>query len=234
MIVRLTGPEKDAIRSSPCGSCGAVPPFDDGSRCHPHRIDPEKGYVAGNVVPRCPACHSEEPDHHPWIKAARKGGLNRVAKLTPAELSEIGRRGGLIGGRRGALAMNAKLTPAERSANARKAGREGARALNAKLAPAEHVANSRKGGFARAAKLTPAGLSAIGRRAHELHPDLARENGRKGGIKGGRRVHELYPDLARENGRRGALTTNAMLTTSQRSAAARKGWAAHRARQAAR
>jgi len=180
---RLTRREKDAIRAMPCGKCGAIPPFADGSRCHPHRIEPALGYVAGNVVPRCPPCHSEEPGHKPWVKHALAAG-RRVHDLHP-DLA-----------RENARALNTSLTPTERSASARKAAR-------------------------RMHELHPDLARANGRRTHELHPDLARESGR--------RSHELHPDRARENAR----ATNARLTTAQRSAATRKGWAARRARQEA-
>jgi len=192
MTVRLTRREKDAIRSSPCGRCGAVPPFADGSRCHPHRVRPELGYVAGNVVPRCPPCHAAEPGHHPWIKAARKGG-RRSYELHPENVR----------------ALNARLTPAQRSA--------------------------------------------IGRRVHELHPDLARENGRRSQALHPENVRALNAKLTPMQrsaiGRKGGLALNARLTpaersargrkasraitSAQRSANARKGWAAHRARRVA-
>jgi len=156
MTVRLTGPDKNAIRNRPCGRCGAVPPFPDGSRCHPHRLVPSRGYVAGNVVARCPPCHSEEPGHKPWVRHARQGGLiggpiggpiggRRVhelhpdlnailnARRTPAQKSAIGRSGG--------LATYARMTPAQRSAKGR--------GLRASLTPAQLSANGRKSTHSR-------------------------------------------------------------------------------------
>jgi general stress protein YciG len=49
--------------------------------------------------------------------AGSKPGLARTANLTPEELSEIGRKGGLAGGR----ARAKKLTKAQRKESARKA-----------------------------------------------------------------------------------------------------------------
>lgn len=52
---------KNAIRLQPCALCLAVPPFGDGSKCHPHRLIPGRDggrYVASNVIPLCPPCHA--------------------------------------------------------------------------------------------------------------------------------------------------------------------------------
>ena len=49
--------------------------------------------------------------------AGSKPGLARTANLTPEELSEIGRKGGLAGGR----ARAKKLTKAQRKESAKKA-----------------------------------------------------------------------------------------------------------------
>lgn len=86
----LSVAELDAIRNMPCGNCGAVPLFDDGSRCHPHRIIPgSKGgqYVEGNVVSRCPPCRDAEH------------GGNRLGLilLSRERRAAAGRRGGAAG-----------------------------------------------------------------------------------------------------------------------------------------
>src|SRR5712664_4128900 len=111
----LTRADKDAIRNRPCGRCHERPPFEDGSRCHPHRLVPEKGYVEGNVVPRCPECHAEEPGSSQYTRHARQGGLNRAAVLTPKQLRAIGQKG--------ARACHAQSTAEQRRARARKAAR---------------------------------------------------------------------------------------------------------------
>jgi hypothetical protein len=62
----LTAREKRAIRKMPCGKCGAVPPYADGSWTQKHRLKPgSKGgkYTIKNTVPRCPRCHAKEPGH---------------------------------------------------------------------------------------------------------------------------------------------------------------------------
>jgi len=82
----LTKAEKNAIRNSPCGKCGAVPPYPDGSWTQKHRIVPgSKGgrYTLKNTVPRCPKCHSKEPDHNTGF-----------IMLSPAKQRERGRKGG--------------------------------------------------------------------------------------------------------------------------------------------
>lgn len=132
----LSPDEKRAIRAMPCGRCGAAPPFLDGGCCHVHRLVPANGYVRGNVVPRCPECHSREPGHRPFTRLARHGGqaggFARDAKLTQSQKSEIGRRAAqawkarhqstglsekeLARNRANAAAIALKLTPAERSA----------------------------------------------------------------------------------------------------------------------
>jgi general stress protein YciG len=228
----MTRREKDSIRAMPCGTCGAEPPFHDGSRCHPHRIIPGSlggQYVIDNVVPRCSACHDIEHGGTgvaPFIGAARRAGRARQAQLTPAERSEFGRRYGAANlrkhhdpetqsrrGTKGGPIRQAALTAQEKSAFGRANGRKGWLAMQNKVTPAERLAISSKGG----------------RRAHQLHPRLASENGRKGG----RRVRELHPGLARENGLRAqALYPNlardtcrarmARMTPEQRSAGARK------------
>ena len=153
-MMKLTGTEKDAIRNSPCGTCGDVPPFPDGSRCHPHRLDPKKGYVAGNVVPRCPDCHSKEPGHNAWTRYARAAA------------------------RKGALITNASMLPAQRAARSRKAGLKGSSVLKERhrmhgLTQKEHAqramlakANASKGGLAFA-RLPAAQRSASARKAND-------------------------------------------------------------------
>jgi len=89
----MTRREKDAIRAMPCGKCGVMPPFGDGSRCHPHRIEPAKGYVTGNVVPRCPDCHALEPGHLPITKYAHRAVVTLNQSLTRAQRQENGRKG---------------------------------------------------------------------------------------------------------------------------------------------
>lgn len=107
--MKLTRAEKNAIRMMPCGKCGATPPFSDGSRCHPHRIEPSRGYVAGNVVPRCPVCHSREPGHSTFVasafhagKAGGPKGGKRVHQVHPTMASENGKKN--------MAAVNARLT----------------------------------------------------------------------------------------------------------------------------
>jgi hypothetical protein len=88
----LTRIEKEAIRNSPCGGCGAAPPFQQwgGARCHPHRIKPgSKGgqYTKRNTTPRCPRCHDlehggsgTEPFSGCLIERARLGGRRAAEK----------------------------------------------------------------------------------------------------------------------------------------------------------
>lgn len=91
----LTEAEKDAIRNSPCGKCGAVPPFADGSRCHPHRVISEsKGgqYTKRNTVPRCAKCHSKEPGHSPGLILLPPSKIRaslRGRALTPEHRAKI-------------------------------------------------------------------------------------------------------------------------------------------------
>ena len=87
---QLNAAEKDAIRQMPCGRCRAEPPFADGSKCHTHRPVPERGYVRGNVVPRCPDCHAKEPGHPAMTAFTMKAALTlrrriRREGMTPAE-----------------------------------------------------------------------------------------------------------------------------------------------------
>lgn len=180
----MTKREKDAIRALPCGKCGGVPPFADGSRCHPHRIEPALGYVAGNVVPRCPECHALEPGQHRLARTARKAAL-RAQEVNPPEVwREAGRKGGLKGGRNGGRKNQARFTPAERSANARMLAqkliakhraeglsdkelarqRENARKCHERRTAAEARAFGRKGGLAAMARLSPAERSALARK----------------------------------------------------------------------
>lgn len=123
MTVRLTPQQKNVIRDMPCGKCGSEPPFGDGTRCHTHRPVPARGYVHGNVVPRCPDCHAKEPGHpamtamtakaHAALSkrirregmtplererqrnSGRAGGYARARKLGADQLSDIGRKAGL-------------------------------------------------------------------------------------------------------------------------------------------
>jgi len=97
-MVKLTPREKETIRNSPCGRCGGVPPFEDGSRCHPHRIIPgcEGGeYVEGNVTPRCAECHDIEHGGNgkiPLIAATRAA----VLSISPAQRRVNGRKGARV------------------------------------------------------------------------------------------------------------------------------------------
>jgi NUMOD3 motif/HNH endonuclease len=64
VIHLLTNAEKKTFRTMPCGRCGALPPYSDGSWTQKHRIIPggKKGgqYTKENTVPRCPPCHNAE------------------------------------------------------------------------------------------------------------------------------------------------------------------------------
>lgn len=186
------------IRNAPCGCCGATPPFPDGSRCHPHRILPgHRGgrYTKRNTTPRCPACHDIAHGGTgvpPFRGAPRKGGLNRMAQLTPEQRSEYART---IGANRdlGQLRKNARAMTRARL----------------KAPPAQQRAWSQQGG----------------RRAHEVHPDLARRMG----LVGGRRVNELHPGHARRAGQISGRNYVNRTTAEQRSALASKanraqGW----------
>lgn len=104
--MRLTHRQKDAIRNLPCALCLAVPPFPDGSRCHPHRIVRGKDggeYTRDNVVPLCPPCHSEV-DRLTAIRAAYIGGKRSyqvgLGLLDAETRKENARHGGLVGGPR--------------------------------------------------------------------------------------------------------------------------------------
>lgn len=79
---KLTEAEKDVIRASPCSQCGEAPPFGRHKvRCSCHRLVPKKGYVKGNVVPRCPYCHGDEhPAKREWILALALGGALKGAR----------------------------------------------------------------------------------------------------------------------------------------------------------
>jgi len=88
----MTESEKDTIRKLPCGQCGAVPPFADGSLCHPHRLVPARGYASGNVEPRCPTCHAGEAGHRAFTAHARAAGL-QVHEVHPTLARENGLKG---------------------------------------------------------------------------------------------------------------------------------------------
>ena len=184
----MTEAEKDAIRAQPCGRCGATPPFTDGSRCHPHRLVPSRGYVAGNVVPRCPDCHAKEPGHRAVTSAARRGGISgghaRATRLSRNELSAIGRKG---------ARRCRELHPEQLRENGRKSKGKGNRSLGAtwgwlggkrlkeKQSPVERAAVSRKGGLARWGKKEgdPPGASTLRRwrqREREKNPLPGRES----------------------------------------------------------
>jgi hypothetical protein len=144
----LTHTEKNAIRNSPCGKCGAVPPLPDGSRCQVHRIIPEsKGgrYTRANTVPRCPTCHTKEPSTRSpgWIMMSqakhRELGLKnaaRIHRLYPDLASQTMRRtnrrypnlaseAGKKGGRAATVTMRAKYTPEQLSVLKRQAAQQG-------------------------------------------------------------------------------------------------------------
>ncbi len=144
---KLTGKEKETIRNSFCWRCGAVPPFADGSRCHPHRIIPgcDGGeYVVGNVVPRCPPCHDIE-----------HGGTGNPPLIGAASIALPQHRRVEVG-RKGARALWDSMTPTQRKkfVKARRSGFE-------KMTPARRSEISRMGGRARAEKLSPKRLKEI-------------------------------------------------------------------------
>lgn len=159
----MTPAEKDAIRAQPCGECGATPPFTDGSRCHPHRLIPAKGYVVGNVAPRCSTCHSQEPGRgHHLAKTSYQNIVKLNARLTREEHS--------ANSRKAARALverkhRAGLTPAER-AHLQNCGRLGGAARAAALTADERLAIARLAVAARNAKLTPEERKATARTAN--------------------------------------------------------------------
>lgn len=127
----MTRREKDAIRDSFCCLCLVVPPFADGSRCHPHRIirGQDGGqYVDGNVIALCPECH-KATDRVACITAARSGAY-RLHELHPMMARENGLKN---------IKTLLALSPEQRAANARKAGLASA----ARLSPEERRARSR-------------------------------------------------------------------------------------------
>ena len=127
----LTPREKNIIRALPCGRCGSIPPFADGSRCHPHRLVPSRGYVANNVVPRCPTCHALEPGHKAVTAHALMGGRISIAKMPREAMVRGGRRGGSRSGPGRIAALSAD--------HRREIGHQGAIAANARRTP-EQVA----------------------------------------------------------------------------------------------
>jgi len=148
----LTHAEKDAVRNAPCGVCHTVPPFADGSRCHPHRLVPSRGYLVGNVVPRCPSCHAAEsqPNVRRLVMSARRGGLHGgFVSMSREKRAEVARLGGLKSIRRGGGWRRAHDLHPDM---AREAGRKGALALNAKLTPAQMAAKMERMRAARRAR----------------------------------------------------------------------------------
>jgi hypothetical protein len=130
-------------------------------------------------------------------KHVESGQITRIA--TPESCA----KGGRASGRKHAENKTGIFgrSPEKMSADGRKGGRIGGRK------------HSESGHLARIAGMG-------GRRVHELHPELAAQNGRKnvdsgqiqalgksgvGGRIGGHRTHELHPDLLAQNGR---LTTH--------------------------
>lgn len=135
----LSEQEKEQIRNSPCGRCGAVPPYGYGPRgrngerqpirSHPHRLVPgyEGGkYERGNVVPRCPKCHvldhKERGDTIGFIEAA-------TLALPPERRAEVGRKGaralwdGMTGDQKRAfVARRQESIPREATLRGAKAG----------------------------------------------------------------------------------------------------------------
>lgn len=92
----------------------------------------------------------------------------------------------------------------------------------ASISREQHSANSRKGAH----------------RTHELHPDLAREVGRRVGRRygraGARRMHELHPEQARQNGlksRASLVARTAVRSAPERRASCLKGWVTRRTAQ---
>lgn len=199
----------EAIRNAPCGRCGAVPPFTDGSRCHPHRVVPGSAggqYIAGNAVPRCPSCHDIEHGGEgtsPFIGAARVGGRaggRRRQELHPDLSREIAIR-------------THKLYPTM----AREAGlrahelhpglaSETMRRTHEKYPELRHNTGG-GGGMKRFCKLNPEWAKENGRknmlRLHESRPDLFVTIGREHGSRMGRRSHELNPEHAAQAARKG-------------------------------
>lgn len=200
-MTTLSRREKDAIRKSPCGKCGAVPPFPDGSRCQPHRIEPALGYVAGNVVPRCPQCHAAEPGHPILPTVAFKGGRRRQ-ELYPDLSREkmVALNASRTSAERAAFASaaTASLTPSERSANVRKGG-----LLTHQRHPELARENARKAGLALKARLTTTEYSEMRRRGWATY------------------CQRISPAEHAARSRETMLRVNAALTPEERSARAR-------------
>ena len=155
----LTKSEKETIRNSPCGRCGAVPPFKDGSRCHPHRIIPRSQgglYTRENTVPRCPKCHGTE-------HGGMGRGISTAALIGAAHLG--GRSGGKLGGKR-----RQELYPDLSRQWGLKYGRE-AGIKGGHRTHELHPDHGRQCGLKYGSK--------GGHRVHELYPNLAHENGSK-------------------------------------------------------
>lgn len=202
--------DKRAIRNLPCGRCGGVPPFADGSRCHPHRLVPgcEGGeYTEGNVVPRCPSCHDIEHGGDgtaPFIGAAKIGGAiggkiggRRVHEVYPEMARANGIKYGPAGGRR-----RQELYPGLSQENGRKYGAKGGHRVH-ELHP-----NLAHEWAQRVQELYPGQGAENLRLYREQHPEACREAGRKGGLisrggpspeqasRAGQRMHELHPGKA--------------------------------------
>ncbi len=188
----MTRREKDVIRLLPCSHCGNIPPFIDGSCCHPHRVIRQKDggrYTVDNVIPLCPICHRDE-DKIVMITSAvsggRKGGL-RTHELHPDMAQKIGRVLGHSGTGGRALAKRKHLYG---------------------LTPAEHahaIVHIRKYASEGGRKGYPAGLG-------NLSTSELATNGRRGGQKG---IVALYTKLSPEertaNARKGAYAANALM-----------------------
>ena len=227
----LTTREKNAIRSMPCGKCGAVPPFPDGSRCHPHRLVPAEGYVANNVVPRCPSCHASEHGSAKCTKHAYQAGL-RTHELHPGLARANGRRTHELhpelaqeNASKGARTLNAQLTPAERSANAREAGR----ARMASMTPEQRSDLARKCGFISGPKNVAAMNADPANRIKGIR--VREERKRRDGLTPGELAH--VREAGRISGHRNGLALRAKLTDAEYSEMRRRGWITRRAKQAA-
>jgi hypothetical protein len=84
----------------PCGKCGAVPPYPDGSWTQKHRLKPgSKGgrYTVKNTVPRCPKCHAFV-EHKGvgrgliMLSLEKRRAAGRKHKLRPDKAREMARR----------------------------------------------------------------------------------------------------------------------------------------------
>lgn len=220
----LSRRQLDAIRNSACGKCGAIPPLNDGSRCHPHRLIAAKDggqYTEDNVAPRCPGCHATE-HNAPLIKASleggrkggRVGGPARADRLTREELSAIGRKAGHA-------SYYGSRTPEERSEFARSGGlavaaKRRTLGLNAFWQmPAQAAAAGRKGGPAAIAKRVAAGLDAFCRTREKAAED-GRRTGRLGGLVGARNQPREAKVLGARNQPREAKARGGYVTTHRR------------------